>query len=95
MSFTYASFYALDGTDTGDYTDTTSQLQRQMWTLGAYGRYYFTQFHSRLQPWVELGLGYSDDNASYVRAPGQRRPRRQQPETQAYYLDGEGRRRAS
>jgi hypothetical protein len=73
--FSYASFSALDGTDSGDYNDTggtgshqgnTGSLERQMWTLGAYGRYYFTQFHRRLHPWVELGLGYSDDNASYV-----------------------------
>ena len=68
--FSYASFNALDGTDTGDYLDAmggnTSQLERQMWTAGLYGRYYFTQFHHRLQPWLELGLGYSDDNANYI-----------------------------
>jgi hypothetical protein len=86
--FSYASFDALDGTDTGDYSDTTSQLQRQMWTLGAYGRYYFTQFHRRLQPWVELGLGYSDDNASYVR--GATQASNGQPETAEYYLEEKG-----
>ncbi len=68
--FTYASFDSLQGTDTGDYIDSTggntSQLERQMWTVGAYGRYYFTQFHRKLQPWIELGVGYSDDNANYV-----------------------------
>jgi hypothetical protein len=86
--FTYASFDSLDGTDTGDYVDSTSQLQRQLWTLGAYGRYYFTQFHRRLQPWVELGIGYSDDNASYVR--GATQATNGQPETAAYYLEEKG-----
>jgi len=93
--FTYASFDSLDGTDTGDYPDTTSQLQRQMWTLGAYGRYYFTRFHRRLQPWAELGVGYSDDNASYVRGSTQTTGSNGdgnggQPETQAYYLEEKG-----
>jgi hypothetical protein len=86
--FSYASFSSLDGTDNGDYRDSTSQLQRQMWTLGAYGRYYFTQLHSRLHPWVELGLGYSDDNASYVR--GSTQASNGQPETAAYYLEEKG-----
>jgi hypothetical protein len=86
--FTYASFDSLDGTDTGDYSDTTSQLQRQLWTLGAYGRYYFTHFQRRLQPWVELGLGYSDDNASYVR--GATQAANGQPETAEYYLEEKG-----
>lgn len=91
VSFTYASFYALDGTDTGDYVDDTSQLQRQMWTLGLYGRYYFTQFNSRLHPWLELGLSYSDDNASYVRGATQEQgPGSGAPETQAYYLSEKG-----
>jgi hypothetical protein len=67
-SFSYASFQPQDGTDSGDYRDTTSQLERQYWSLGAYGRYYFTRLHPRLQPWVELGVGYSDDNANYDRA---------------------------
>jgi hypothetical protein len=88
LSFTYASFYALDGTDTGDYVDSTSQLQRQMWTLGVYGRYYFTQFHSHLQPWAELGLSYSGDTASYVRGGSQ--ASNGQAETQAYYLTEAG-----
>jgi hypothetical protein len=66
--FSYASFAALDGTDTGDYADTTSQLERQLWTVGAYGRYYITSVSRRLQPWVELGVGYADDNANYFRA---------------------------
>jgi hypothetical protein len=88
VSFSYASFDSLDGTDTGDYVDTTSQLQRQMWTLGVYGRYYFTHFHRRLQPWVELGLAYSDDNASYVR--GATQASNGQPETSEYYLEEKG-----
>jgi hypothetical protein len=87
-SFSYASFNSLDGTDTGDYSDSTSQLQRQMWTLGAYGRYYFTQFNSHLHPWLELGLSYSDDNASYVR--GGTQAEGPQPETQEYYLEEKG-----
>jgi hypothetical protein len=66
--FSYASFQPQDGTDTGDYRDTTSQLERQYWSVGAYLRYYVTQLHPRLQPWIELGVGYSDDNASYERA---------------------------
>jgi hypothetical protein len=86
--FSYASFDSLDGTDTGDYQDSTSQLQRQMWTLGAYGRYYFTKIHPRLHPWVELGLGYSDDNASYVR--GSTQASNGQPETAEYYLEEKG-----
>lgn len=86
--FSYASFSALDGTDSGDYPDTTSQLQRQMWTLGAYGRYYFTRLHRRLHPWVELGLGYSDDNASYTR--GSTQASNGQPETAEYYLEEKG-----
>jgi hypothetical protein len=89
--FSYASFQANDGTDAGDYLDkvggNTSQLQRQMWTLGAYGRYYFTQFHRRLQPWVELGLGYSDDNANYVRLGPQGG---QTAEQESYYLEEKG-----
>jgi len=89
--FSYASFEANDGTDNGDYLDTvggnTSQLERQMWTLGAYGRYYFTQFHRRLQPWVELGVGYSDDNANYVRLGPQAVGG---PEQESYYLEEKG-----
>jgi hypothetical protein len=93
LTFTYASFDSLDGTDTGDYADTTSQLERQMWTLGAYGRYYFTQFHTHLQPWVELALAYSDDNASYVRiatATNSTGGLGGQAEAQQYYLEGKG-----
>jgi hypothetical protein len=87
-SFSYASFDSLDGTDNGDYHDGTSQLQRQMWTLGAYGRYYFTQFHSHLHPWLQLGLSYSDDNASYVH--GNSQASGGQPETQEIYLEEKG-----
>jgi hypothetical protein len=65
--FSYATFQANDGTDSGDYRDGTSQLNRVMWTLGAYGRYYVTFWTSRLHPWVELGVGYAGDSASYAR----------------------------
>lgn len=87
--FSYASFFALDGTDSGDYADTTSQLERQMWTLGVYGRYYFTQLNSRLHPWINLGVGYSDDNASYVRI-GTATSQGASAEEQAYYLEEKG-----
>jgi hypothetical protein len=66
--FDAASFQALDGTDTGDYRDTTSQLQRAVWQLGAYVRYYLVGLHPKLQPWAQLGVGYSTDTASYTRA---------------------------
>ncbi len=66
-SFSYASFWVNDGTDTGDYSDSTSQLERQYWSLAAYARYYVIGLHPRVEPWLELGVGYSDDNANYVR----------------------------
>lgn len=88
VSFSYAEFSSLENADNGDTLDDTSQLVRQMWTLGAYGRYYFTQFHSRLHPWLELGVNYSDDNASYVR--GATQTDNGQPETQAYYVEERG-----
>ncbi len=69
--FEYLSFQVADGTDTGDYADGTSQLQRQHWQLGAYGRYYLTQLHPVIHPWVELGLGYAQDTASYTRGSAQ------------------------
>jgi hypothetical protein len=89
LAFSYATFNVNDGTDSGDYADTTSQLERQYWSLAAYGRYYFVTLHHRFHPWVELGLGYSDDNANYDRAaiqmtgaPG--------PELQQYLLEEQG-----
>jgi hypothetical protein len=86
--FNYANFAAKDKTDSGGYVDSTSQLQRQVWQLGAYGRYYVTGLHPRLQPWVELGVGYSEDTASYTRASvsGSAGP----PLTQDYYLTHHG-----
>jgi hypothetical protein len=87
LSFSYAMFFVNDGTDIGDYADTTSQLQRQYWSLAAYGRYYFANLHRRLEPWVELGLGYSDDNASYDRAAIQST---QGAEHQQYLLEEQG-----
>jgi hypothetical protein len=79
--FDYANFEVNDGTDTGDYVDTTAQLQRQVWQLGAYVRFYAlptSEAHpglpyfpvpifNRLSPWIELGVGASQDTASYTR----------------------------
>jgi hypothetical protein len=86
--FSYAKFIAKDGTDTGDYSDGTSSLERQLWSVGAYGRYYLTSLHPRLQPWLEIGLGYSQDNASYVHASTQTTTG--QPELQQFLLEEEG-----
>jgi hypothetical protein len=92
LSFSYATFFVNDGTDSGDYPDTTSQLERQYWSLAAYGRYYFVTLHNRLHPWVELGLGYSDDNASYDRAAIQTTSTMGSPgpELQQYILEEQG-----
>jgi hypothetical protein len=87
--FSYASYQVQDGTDTGDYKDGTSQLQRTVWQLGAYGRYYFTTLHQRLQPWVELGVGYSNDTSSYVRG-GAVQGTSGQSVVQDYYLTHRG-----
>jgi len=65
--FDYANFQTNDGTDTGDYVDGTSQLQRQVWQLGLYGRYYLTTLSRRLHPWAEIGVGVTEDTASYTR----------------------------
>jgi hypothetical protein len=86
--FTYAKFTPKDGTDTGDYKDGTSQLERQLWSVGAYGRYYLTSLHPRLHPWLEVGLGYSQDNASYVHSSTQTTTG--QPELQQFLLEEEG-----
>ncbi len=78
--FDYANFGVNDNTDSGS-ADSTSQLERQVWQLGAYVRFYGVaqdathtgfpylrgSFFERLQPWIELGVGYSQDTASYVR----------------------------
>jgi hypothetical protein len=78
--FDYANFEVQDGTDQGS-ADSTSQLERQVWQLGAYVRLYGVaqnamhpgfpylpgSIFDRLQPWVELGAGYAQDTASYVR----------------------------
>jgi hypothetical protein len=92
LSFSYAMFNVNDGTDTGDYADTTSQLERQYWSLAAYGRYYFVRLHNRLHPWVELGLGFSDDNANYERAAIQTTSTAGSPgpELQQYFLEEQG-----
>ncbi len=79
--FDYANFEVLDGTDQGS-ADSTSQLERQVWQLGAYVRFYGVaqdathpgfpylpgSIFERLQPWVEIGAGYAQDTASYVRS---------------------------
>jgi hypothetical protein len=92
LSFSYAMFNVNDGTDSGDYPDTTSQLERQYWSLAAYGRYYFVAWHNRLHPWAEVGLGYSDDNASYDRAAIQQTSTSGSPgpELQQYLLEEQG-----
>jgi hypothetical protein len=67
-SFSYGNFFVNDGTDTGDYKDTTQGLERQYWSLAAYARYYLVGLDPHLEPWIELGVGFSDDNATYNRA---------------------------
>jgi hypothetical protein len=69
--FSYASYSAQDGADSGDAPDATSQLAREQLSIGVYGRYYLTRFSRRLQPWVELGVGFNFDGASYTRPVGQ------------------------
>jgi hypothetical protein len=86
--FSYASYSINDGADTGDAPDSTSRLSRQEWSLGAYGRYYVTFLHPRLQPWVELGVGYNGDIAAYSRPVGQ--AVNANPETGDYTLQQDG-----
>jgi hypothetical protein len=88
VSFSYGNFFVNDGTDTGDYSDSTSQLERQYWSLAVYGRYYLVGLHPRLEPWIELGVGYSDDNANYYRARIQTMTG--SAETQQYLLEEQG-----
>jgi hypothetical protein len=88
LMFSYASFQATDGTDTGDYVDGTNLLRRQMWSLGVYGRYYLTTWTPRLHPWVELGVGYFDDKAQYVR--GGSMTINANVETEEFYLEDKG-----
>jgi hypothetical protein len=84
--FSYYNYNSQNGTDVGDANDGTSQLNRVHWVLGAYGRYYFTWVSRKLQPWVELGFGYSDDEASYDRTLGMSTMSGPEP---AYYKIGE------
>jgi hypothetical protein len=88
-SFSYGNFFVNDGTDTGDYSDSTSQLERQYWSLAAYARYYLVGLHPRLQPWIELGVGYSDDNTNYYRGAIQA-TMGGGVETQQYLLEEQG-----
>jgi hypothetical protein len=71
LFFDYGNFQVNGGCDSGlpSCIDNTSQLQRQMWQLGAYGRFYITKLHPRLHPWVELGVGVAEDTTSYQRGP--------------------------
>jgi hypothetical protein len=87
-SFSYGNFWVNDGTDNGDYKDTTQGLERQYWSLAAYARYYLVGLHPRLEPWIELGVGYSDDNASYNR--GAIMTSNAGAETQQYLLEEQG-----
>lgn len=68
--FDYANFQTNDETDTGGYVDSTSQLQRQVWQLGLYGRYYLTTLSTHLHPWAEIEVGPTEDTASYTRILG-------------------------
>jgi hypothetical protein len=69
LFFDFGSFQVNGGCDTGSKQciDNTSQLQRQMWQLGAYARYYLTMLSPRLHPWIELGIGVDEDTTSYTR----------------------------
>lgn len=86
--FSYASYNVQNGADTGDAPDFTSQLTRSHYVGGVYARYYVTTLSPRLQPWVELGLGYSYDAASYQRPMGQ--ASNGQPETGFYNVSARG-----
>jgi hypothetical protein len=88
-SFSYGNFFVNDRTDTGDYKDTTQGLERQYWSLVAYLRSYLVGLlDARLEPWIELGVGYSDDNANYNRAAIQKTTGG--PENQQYLLEEQG-----
>ena len=78
----YASFQSNDGTDAGGgYADGTQGLQRVAWQLGGYVRLYGVarsaahqglpylpgSAFNRVQPWIELGVGYTQDTATYTR----------------------------
>jgi hypothetical protein len=89
--FSFAQYLVNDGADTGDAPDSTSQLERQQVTVGVYARYYFTQWHRRLQPWVSLGVGFNYDIAAYTRPIGPTTGTiGAQPETGNYILQQEG-----
>jgi hypothetical protein len=86
--FSYANYFVNDGADSGDAPDFTSQLEREQLSVGVYGRYYLTKFNRRLQPWVELGVGFNFDAASYTRPIGL--AMNAQPETGNYNLSQYG-----
>jgi hypothetical protein len=62
--YSYAN-YGNNADSTGTFVDQTAALERVRSSGGVYARYYFTQWSSRLQPWLQVGLGYVDDSASY------------------------------
>jgi hypothetical protein len=73
LLFDYGNFQINGGCDAGtpQCLDNTSQLQRQMWQLGAYARYYLTTLWPRFHPWIEVDVGATEDTASYTRGlPG-------------------------
>lgn len=86
--FSLAQYYVRNGANNGDAPDGTGRLSRQQLTFGVYGRYYVTQLHRRIQPWGSIGVGVSDDVASYSRIIGVAKngPVGGQPETGDYTL---------
>ncbi len=101
--FDYASFQAYDGTDTGDYSDSTANLERQVYQIGAYARFYGVARHGdagfgyfdipifdRLSPWLELGLAYAGDTSSYTRNQAQATGPVSGPLLQTYYITYQG-----
>jgi hypothetical protein len=66
----YANYGNNADSSSGDFVDGTGGLERVRWAAGVYGRYYLTFWSSRLQPWVQIGVGYVDDSASYAHPVG-------------------------
>jgi hypothetical protein len=90
--FSLAEYYVNSDANSGDASDGTGRLARQQITGGVYGRYYLTQLHRRIHPWGSLGVGFSDDIASYSRIVGATTggPVGGQPETGDYTLHQSG-----
>jgi hypothetical protein len=66
----YANYGNTADASTGDFVDGTGGLERVRWAGGVYGRYYLAFWSSRLHPWVQVGVGYVDDSASYAHPVG-------------------------